>query len=131
LSIVLKGNYYNVKPKIKNKPPNEIVKIPRTDGVECYVWNNDESNIPGEYNEKFCYVEGIFNSWKNFFHMKNSIWFSKAIDQHYLKIPKRGAWTLLLEGRPYHKWGFYVNEHKWRPLRYFHKFGILQTKDYQ
>jgi hypothetical protein len=60
-----------------------------------------------------------------------SIWKAKAQKRHYLDIPKEGAWTLLLCGRPYHKWGFYVNEHKWRPLRYFHKFGIIQTKDYQ
>lgn len=31
----------------------------------------------------------------------------------------------------HHKWGFYVNNHKWRPLRYFHKFGIAQTPEYQ
>lgn len=55
----------------------------------------------------------------------------KAIDRHYLDIPKEGAWTILLCGKPYNKWGFYVNNHKWRPLRYFHKFGIIQTKDYQ
>ena len=55
----------------------------------------------------------------------------KAKQRHYLDIPKEGAWTILLCGKPYHKWGFYVNDHKWRPLRYFHKFGIIQTKDYQ
>jgi hypothetical protein len=55
----------------------------------------------------------------------------KATQQHYLDIPKGGAWTIIFCGRPYHKWGFYVNGHKWRPLRYFHKFGIIQTKDYQ
>jgi hypothetical protein len=55
----------------------------------------------------------------------------KATDRHYLDIPKEGAWTILLCGRPYHKWGFYVNNHKWRPLRYFHKFGIIQTNEYQ
>ena len=60
-----------------------------------------------------------------------SIWKAKATNQHWLKIPKEGAWTILLSGRPYHKWGFYVNGHKWRPLRYFHKFGIIQTGDYQ
>ena len=54
-----------------------------------------------------------------------------ALQRHYLDIPKEGAWTIILCGRPYHKWGFYVNDHKWRPLRYFHKFGIIQTKDYQ
>ena len=46
-------------------------------------------------------------------------------------IPKEGAWTILLCGKPYHKWGFYVNDHKWRPLRYFHKFGIIQDENYQ
>jgi hypothetical protein len=120
LSIVLKGNYYNVKPILKYKDPSFIVEE-RDHPDECSPSTN----------EKWCYVEGIFNSWKNFFNMKNSIWFSKATDQHYLSIPKEGAWTLLLEGRPYHKWGFYVNEHKWRPLRYFNKFGIIQNKNYQ
>lgn len=55
----------------------------------------------------------------------------KAKERHYLDIPKSGAWTILLCGRPYNKWGFYVNNHKWRPLRYFHKFGIVQDKNYQ
>ena len=105
LSIVLKGHYYNVKPIEPSKNP--------------------------EGNEKPCYVEGIFNSWHNFFHMNKSIWFSKAEDRHYLSIPKGGAWTLMFEGKPRHKWGFYVNGHKWRPLRYFHKYGIKQTEDYQ
>ena len=50
-------------------------------------------------------------------------WYSNALKQHYLEIPKGGAWTLLLCGRPYHKWGFYVRGAKWRPLRFFHKFG--------
>lgn len=52
-----------------------------------------------------------------------SWWYANALNKHYLEIPEGGAWTLLLCGRPYHKWGFYVNHHKWRPLRYFHKFG--------
>jgi hypothetical protein len=55
----------------------------------------------------------------------------KAIDRHWLSIPYGGAWTILLCSRPYHKWGFYVNDHLWRPLRYFSKFGIRQTADYQ
>ncbi len=33
-------------------------------------------------------------------------WKAKAEAKHYLDIPKEGAWTLLLCGRPYHKWGF-------------------------
>lgn len=105
LSIVLKGHYWNIKPVIPNEDP--------------YL------------NSQWYHVKGIFNSLENFFNMGQSIWYSKATDQHYLRIPPEGAWTLMFEGRPYHKWGFYVNGHKWRPLRYFHKFGIIQTKDYQ
>ena len=63
--------------------------------------------------------------------MKKSIWFSEAEDRHWLKIPKGGAWTLMFEGKPYNKWGFYVKGKKWRPLRYFSKYGIKQTSDYQ
>jgi hypothetical protein len=54
-----------------------------------------------------------------------SMWIAKAKDRHYLDIPKGGAWTLILCGRPYHKWGFWIEENrKFRPLRYFHKYGI-------
>jgi len=62
--------------------------------------------------------------------MAGKPWRAKATQKHYLEIPKEGAWTLLLQGRPYHKWGFYVNNHKWRCLRYFHKFGIIQDENY-
>lgn len=117
LSIVLKGNYWNVKPIIKNLPPDAPVYA-------------EKCGSPKANKQEF-HVHGIFNSWHNFFHMGQSIWFSKAEDQHYLHIPEGGAWTLMFEGRPRHKWGFYVNGHKWRPLRYFHKYGIAQTKDYQ
>lgn len=122
LSIVLKGRYWNVKPFVNYKNPSDMVYVVQYD--------KDLGVIPGT-NEKRCYVEGIFNSWYNFFHMNRSIWFSKAEDRHYLKIPKEGAWTLMFEGRPRHKWGFYVNGHKWRPLRYFHKYGIIQDSSYQ
>lgn len=126
ISIVLKGHYWNVKPIDPNKNPNELIKIP------WKIYEDDERELETTTrNEKPCYVEGIFNSWYNFFNMRKSIWFSKAEDRHFLKIPKGGAWTLMFEGRPKHKWGFYVNGHKWRPLRYFHKFGIIQNEDYQ
>jgi len=61
-----------------------------------------------------------------------SIWSAKAAWRHYLDIPKEGAWTLLLCGRPYHKWGFWTKpDQKMRPLRYFHKFGIVnEVGDY-
>lgn len=112
LSIVLRGSYWNCKPKFDNDLPPTAVK----DDFENHI----------DY-----WVEGIFNSWRTLKNFRKSIWFSKAEDRHYLQIPKGGAWTLMFEGRPRHKWGFYVNGHKWRPLRYFHKFGIVQTKNYQ
>lgn len=104
LSIVLKGHYWNVKPYFFNNNPDELI---------------DDKNYGKIENKCKFYVEGIFNSWKNFFNMKKSIWYSKATDRHYLEIPKGGAWTLMFEGRPYHKWGFYVNGHKWRPFKIF------------
>ena len=55
----------------------------------------------------------------------------KAEDLHYLDIPKEGAWTILLCSRPRIKWGFMVNGKKLRPLKYFHKYGVIQTADYQ
>jgi hypothetical protein len=66
-----------------------------------------------------------------------SVWRSNALKRHYLEIPVGGAWTLLLCGRPYHKWGFYVPrktdgvERKMRPLEYFHRYGIIQGPYYQ
>ena len=66
-----------------------------------------------------------------------SVWKSTATKRHYLRVPRGGAWTLLLCGRPYHKWGFYVPRktdgviRKVRPLDYFHKYGVRQTADYQ
>lgn len=124
LSIVLKGHYWNVKPKEKDKDPD--YQIPQ---FEETVLGTRQCGFAE--NQKWFHVEGIFNSFKNFIHMKDSIWFSKAEDQHFLKIPEGGAWTLMFEGRPRIKWGFFVNGKKWRPLRYFHKFGIIQTKSYQ
>lgn len=115
ISIVLKGKYRNVKPIDETKNPSDYVEV------------------NGTLTSNICpfSVEGIFNSFRNFFNMKYSIWKSKATDKHYLDIPKEGAWTLLLEGKPYHKWGFYVNGKKMRPLNYFHKYGIIQDKNYQ
>lgn len=60
-----------------------------------------------------------------------SIWYARAEAQHYLDIPKGGAWTLLICGRPYQKWGFYVKGRKMRPLKYFHKYGVIQDENYQ
>jgi hypothetical protein len=127
ISIVLKGRYFNVKPFYPDLEPTEKVQVitySDSSGNE-WKWKSIREN------RNYCYVEGIFNSWHNFFNMRQSIWFSKAEDRHYLSIPKEGAWTLMFEGRPRHKWGFYVRGHKWRPLRYFHKYGIIQDENYQ
>lgn len=120
-SIVLKGVYWNVKPIDPDKNPSDLVNVLKDKSLGVVLGRN----------ENYCFVEGMFNSFHTFFHMTNSMWFSKAEDRHYLCIPKGGAWTLMFEGKPRHKWGFYVNGHKWRPLRYFHKFGIKQSVDYQ
>jgi hypothetical protein len=129
LSIVLKGKYDNVIPLVKDKDPDYKIEHP-------FGWPSANGKVEldndGYFkNVKRCHVEGIFNSWGHFFHMGKSIWFSKAEQQHYLDIPKGGAWTLMFEGRPRIKWGFFVNSHKWRPLRYFAKFGIIQDANYQ
>jgi hypothetical protein len=55
----------------------------------------------------------------------------KAEQRHYLDIPKGGAWIFYYAVVLSNKWGFYVNGHKWRPLRYFHKYGIIQDENYQ
>jgi hypothetical protein len=46
-----------------------------------------------------------------------------AEQRHWLEVGPKGAWTITFWGRPYRKWGFWVNNHLWRPLRYFHKFA--------
>jgi len=131
ISFVLRGHYWNVKPEHENSTPSFDESCDKVMAADL------TRNTNYFRNETYCYVEGIFNSWKNFLHLRNSIWFSKAKDRHWLCIPKEGAWTLLLEGRPQIKWGFWVTNQKtgelvkWRPLRYFHKYGIAQTKDYQ
>jgi len=56
---------------------------------------------------------------------QGSMWKSKAENRHYLDIPKEGAWTLLLCGKPRIKWGFWIKPNKkLRPLEYFHRYGI-------
>lgn len=127
LSIVLKGRYLNVVPIDPNKNPDD--SIPEHEYT--IDGNGIEFTMKTEKNSKAIYVEGIFNSFYNFFHPWKSIWFSKAENRHYLKIPEEGAWTLMFEGRPRHTWGFYVNGKRVRPLAYFHKYGILQTREYQ
>jgi hypothetical protein len=49
--------------------------------------------------------------------------FRLANHSHYVSIPKTGAVTILITGRPKQKWGFNVNGVFKRPLKYFYKFG--------
>jgi hypothetical protein len=60
-----------------------------------------------------------------------SIWRSRADRRHYLRVPPGGAWSLLLCGRPYRKWGFYVNGRRMRPWKYFRRYGVRQNSSYQ
>jgi len=125
ISIVLKGQYWNVVPTefcgFGEQEPNRIHRASDLKGKKTIIFRDCHYN----------YVEGIFNSWDTFKHMFQSIWKSKTTTRHWLCIPQEGAWTIILCGRPYKKWGFYVNNHMWRPLRYFHKYGIIQTPEYQ
>jgi hypothetical protein len=63
--------------------------------------------------------------------------FMRAEQRHYLDIPKEGAWTLLLCGRPRQKWGFFVPRkndgvvRKMSPFKYFKYYGIAQNENYQ
>jgi hypothetical protein len=50
--------------------------------------------------------------------------YAKAEWRHWLEVGPKGAWTITFWGKPYRKWGFWVNNHLWRPLRYFSKFGV-------
>ena len=135
ISIVLRGYYWNVTPIDETKPPT--YRLSRKTGLLIFasLTNKIFRVIDTGCNKKFHFVEGMFNSWQNFVCCwSKSIWFSKATAKHYLNIPSEGAWTLLLEGRKYHKWGFYVPRkrdkdqivRKMRPLRYFDKYGIIQ-----
>lgn len=141
LSIVLKGCYLNVVPIDETKPPQYKISNDKKYIHFKTAEGKDVKSLYLGHNTKYNFVEGMFNSWKNFIQCWNrSIWFSKATDRHYLSIPKSGAWTLLFEGRKYHKWGFYVPRkrdkeqivRKMRPLKYFHTYGIIQKdKKYQ
>ena len=46
-----------------------------------------------------------------------------ATHAHYVDVPIGGCWTLVFNGKPFRKWGFWVDGKFRRPLKYFHKFG--------
>ena len=100
ISIPLKGFYYNV--------------VPRSDTELNTLCGIRHKATPGHF------------------------WRAKAEDKHYLEIPEGGCWTLVIFGKMKQKWGFYVNNnpkkteyyHRFRPLRYFHRYGIIQDETY-
>jgi hypothetical protein len=130
LSIVLKGYYWNVSPVsdiYEGDPPNSQVDLSRRETQYLY-------DKVGYVNcaAKATYAEGLFENIYNLRHpFKKSVWRSSATKLHYLKIPEKGAWTLLFEGKSQQKWGFFVNDHKMRPLRYFSRYGIIQDEKYR
>lgn len=51
--------------------------------------------------------------------------YRKAEHRHYVSVPGKGCWTLLLTGRHKRNWGFYIpgRAKLMRPLRFFHRYG--------
>ncbi len=49
--------------------------------------------------------------------------YRKSTHKHYVEIPEGGAITLLFCSRPNRKWGFWVNNKFYRPLRFFSRHG--------
>lgn len=50
--------------------------------------------------------------------------------RHYVDVPKGGAWTLVITGRPKRKWGFWIDGNRlFRPLRFFNKYGHPPCSD--
>jgi hypothetical protein len=97
--------------------------------IRLHHWLGDDVG-PHLHNHSCDFISLLF--WGKYINVTQSgereikapfIWYSKAQTYHRLKIGENGAWTLLFCGKPRNKWGFDVNGYKWRPLRYFAKFG--------
>jgi hypothetical protein len=54
---------------------------------------------------------------------RGSIRFRPSHHQHYVRIPKEGALTILLCGPQSRNWGFWVKGNHLRPLRFFSRHG--------
>jgi hypothetical protein len=52
-----------------------------------------------------------------------SIRYRPSNHRHYVDVPKGGCWSLLLCGPQIRKWGFWVNDKFYRPLRFFSRHG--------
>jgi len=52
-----------------------------------------------------------------------SLKYRNSMHTHYVEIPKGGALTLLITGKPMNKWGFWIKDRYLRPLRFFSRYG--------
>jgi hypothetical protein len=93
--------------------------------IRLHHWVGDDVG-PHYHDHPFNFISILFKgSYTNYTPEGNrtisapAIWYANGTKRHRLVIHGE-AWTLLLCGRPYRKWGFWVNNHLWRPLRYFH-----------
>lgn len=93
-----------------------------------HAWNFLTIILKGRYYDVAPYIAGVPFNLKGAEPTEivkaGSIRYRKAEHKHYVRVPKEGCWSLLFCGRPKRKWGFWVNNHLWRPLRYFSKFGL-------
>jgi hypothetical protein len=60
---------------------------------------------------------------------KWDIRYRPANHRHYVDVPKGGCWSLLLCGPAIRKWGFWVNNKFYRPLRFFSRHGHPPCSD--
>jgi hypothetical protein len=49
--------------------------------------------------------------------------FRNADHYHFVKVPPKGAITLVISGPPMQNWGFWINNRMMRPLRFFSRYG--------
>lgn len=86
-------------------------------------------DIVGYYNGNINRQVGFENNitehpWRTYDRVKRfQFRFRPSFHTHYVEVPKGGAWTILITGRPLKKWGFWVNHRYLRPLKYFDKYG--------
>lgn len=106
--------------------------------IRIHHWLQSDANTNYMHDHAFNFWSLILKGWyynvtkgedgsTNAMRYNAGEWlYYKAEDYHYIMLPKGGScWTLLLCGRPFRKWGFLVRGSKWRPLRFFHKFGHM------
>jgi hypothetical protein len=86
-----------------------------------HPWNFLTFVIKGSYTDVSLNTSNGEVTWDKL--KRFSIRYRPASHMHYVDVPKEGAWTIMITGPKAQKWGFWVNNHLWRPLRFFHKYG--------